>query len=530
MSEFLVKIENIVGGMSPVQNFGAASQFDSSIGIDPDMPTTDSSVRMSGMLRPTAMTKFSSTNVTNTPLWFLTNPKNDLVYAYMSDGKVTSYNSSLSGETLVATLASSSGNGALYYDNYLYFATNTDIARYGPLNGAPVMTTNYWTSTLGLAALTNTTYPTINGILIPNHILHYHASSNKLYFANVVGGKTTISFISTTKTTVEGDTNNGATSNKFTSTPYGYLPTCMANYGSDIAIGCIQGTSNITTQRSSVILFWDGSSAAATKTISVEIPDMYITAMKNVNGSLYAWTGNSVGGCRLIKFQGGYSWTEVAYFEESFPPLHGATDHDLNRIIFAGNTTYPEASASVWAVGSRKAIVNASSPGGLPIHNILRTTSVGATPMVTALRYVTQSSNAIKQPIVGWKDASSQGIDKITTGGGGVNQANVWRSQIFRVGKKFSLNRIRIPLTSPVVSGTIITATFYIDELTASQSLGNIINFTNYVNGEKNIAQRMNNVKGNHSFMLELRWTGTILTGVALPITIHGEVLTDGTE
>ncbi len=127
MAGFTVKIDSILGGQSPSQLFSAPSQFDTSIGIDPDMPITDSGVRISGLLRPTSMAKFSSMNVSGTPLHFMTNPKDALIYAYMSDGKITSYTNSLSSETLVGTPTSGAGNGAAYYDNYLYFATPTDI-------------------------------------------------------------------------------------------------------------------------------------------------------------------------------------------------------------------------------------------------------------------------------------------------------------------------------------------------------------------------------------------------------------------
>lgn len=525
MAEFLVKIDNILGGQAPTQNFGASSQFDSSIGMDPDMPITDSSSRVSGMIRPTAMLTFSGVNVTGVPLKFLTNPKNTLIYAYLSDGKVLSYTNDLGTETVVGTPTSGAGNGAEYYDNYLYFATPTDISRYGPLNGSPSLTNTYWTSTLSKTALVNTTYPSINGVTMPNHVMHYHAPTNNLYFADVVNGKGTIHYISTTKTTVEGDTNNGSTYAKLTTTPWGYLPTCMESFGSDLVIGCVQGTDSTTLQKNAVILFWDTVATSPTKTVSKELPDPLVTAMKNVNGTLYVWLGSATGGTRLIKFIGGYSWQEVGYWEESYPPLNGAVDHWLNRVVFGGNTVYPEASASVWAVGSKVAQINNASAGGPPINNILNTKSTGNNPMVTALKYVTHSSNKIRQPIVGWKDDTTKGIDKVTTGGG----TSVWRSQVFRVGKPFSLNRIRIPLTQAVAANMTLIPKIYVDELTSSQTL-QTINNTNYPNSENSIAQRMSNVKGKHSFLLELRWTGSALLGVALPITIHGEVLTDGTE
>lgn len=526
MAGFQIKIDSILGGISPSQNFGGPDQFDSSIGIDPDMPNTDTSIRVSAFLRPTALAKFSSTNVTGAPLWFLTDPKDALIYAYMTDGKVVSYTNALTAgsEVLVGTPTSGAGNGAEYYDNYLYFTTPTDVARYGPLNGAPTLTNTYWSGTLAKTALVNTTYPTVNGIALPNHTMHYHAPNHTLYFVDVVNGKGTIHFIKTTKTTVEGDTDNGSTYAKLTTTPWGYLPTCMESYGDQLAIGCVQGTNATTLQRNAVILFWDTVATAPTKTISKELPDPLVTAMKNVNGILYVWLGNAQGGTRCIKFAGGYSWQEVAYWEESYPPLPGAVDHWLNRIISGGNTTYPENSASVWALGSKNAQLNQ----GLPLHNILRSTSAGSNGWVTALKYVLHGSNQTRQPIVGWKDGASQGIDKLSTTYG----VNVWRSPIFRIGRPFQVNRIRFLMGQPVGAGTIITPKIFTDEMANSYTLG-LINNTNYPNSDINITQNYKggiSVKGQHNFFLELRWTGTTLATISLPITIFGEIIKDAAE
>ena len=529
MAKFTVKIDNVLGGISPTQYYSASNQFESSIGIDPDMPADDSSVRISGLIRPTALAKFSSTGVTNPPLWFLTNPKDANIYAYMADGKVTSYTSSLSSETAVGTPTSGAGNGAEYYDNYLYFATPTDISAYGPLSSSPAIINTRWTSGsytgtsggFGRTALTNTTYPTINGVVMPNHPMFYHASRNRLYFGDVVSGQGALHYIATTKTTVEGDTNNGTTYNALNFN-YGYYPTCISNFGTDLAVGLIQGTNTSVIQKNAVISFWDTTSTSPTKIIDRELPDPLITAMRNVNGNLFAWTGNAQGGCRLLKFLGGYSFQEVGYWEECYPPLAGAVDHFLNRIVFGGNTTYPEASACVYAVGSKSGLINATLPS-LPIHNILKSTaSTGG--WVTALKYVLQADNKIRQPIVGWKDTTpAYGIDKISTTYG----VNVWRSQMFRIGKPFQVNKVRIPLTLPIGANHTITGKIYVDELQSGINLPNTINNTNYANSQQNILQQIPNVKGLHNFLLELRWTGSAYIGVSLPVIIEGETLTD---
>lgn len=524
MPGFIVKIDSILGGQAPSQFFSSPSQFEISIGIDPDMPVSDSGVRISGLIRPTAMSTFSGINITGVPLWFMTNPKNANIYAYMSDGIITSYSSALTTETLIGTPTSGAGNGAEYYDNYHYFATPTDISRYGPLNGSSALANNFWTSTLSKSALTNSSYPSMNGVTLPNHVMHYHAPTHKLYFVDVVGGKATIHFIATTKTSVEGDTDNGSTFGALTTTPYGYLPTCMESYQDQLAIGCIQGTSAGVIQKKAVILFWDTAATAPNKSIAVELPDPWVTSMKNVDGILYLFLGTAAGGCRVIKFAGGYSFQEVAFFEECYSPLPGAVDHWMNRIILGANTSYPETSASVLAIGSKSAILSANNP----VQNILKTKSTGANPMVTALKYVLQNGYKIIQPIVGWKDDSTKGIDKIST----TYSVNVWRSETFRIGKPFQLTKIRIPLAASVASNMTLTPKILLDEQTTSVAL-QTINNTNYPNSEKNITQSLKgaySVSGKHNFQLELRWTGSALLPVSMPIAIHGELLKDATD
>jgi hypothetical protein len=174
-----------------------------SIGIDPDMPVIDSDSRISGLLRPTAMQKVD--NITGDPYWIITNPKTADIYVYTNVGKFYKINPTLTTITLIATLATSSGNGAEYYDNYIYLATNTDVARYGPMDGSPTMTTSFWVGTMANPALTNTTYPSLLGKQMPNHSM-LRLQDNQLYFCDVVGNKGALHKIKTRKTTVEGDT------------------------------------------------------------------------------------------------------------------------------------------------------------------------------------------------------------------------------------------------------------------------------------------------------------------------------------
>ena len=217
-NEFTIRIESILGGHAPTTHFAAPDQFRASLGIDPAQPIDDAdsttSTVGSGLIRPAASQKFSGTTITSAPLWIIANPKNALTYVYDAAGSAYSIDATITTVSALndaGTLSSALGGGCEYYDNYIYFATNTDITRYGPLNGSAGFVINYWTSTLAKTALVNTTYPSTfkNSLRLPNHVLHRH-SDGRLYIADVVGNQGTIHYIATTKTAVEGDTDNNS--------------------------------------------------------------------------------------------------------------------------------------------------------------------------------------------------------------------------------------------------------------------------------------------------------------------------------
>lgn len=508
-----ITIQSIWGGQSPAKYFAGDGQFDSSIGIDPDFPADDSGLKASGYIRPTAMAKFSGANIDSTVNWLLTNPKTAVIHAYQAGGKFVSYTEGFASETLIGTPTSGAGNGAAYYDNYIYLATPTDVARYGPLNGSPTLANGYWGTTLGKTALTNTTYPTVIRTALPNHVMHKH-TDNKLYIADVVGNQGVLHFIKTSKATVEGDTNDGSTFNAI-DFPLGMWPTAIESYGTDLAVALIQKPTSGSSLKNAVLSFWDTTSVSYSKIIDVEFPDTYITALRNINGILYVFSSNGRG-VRLSHFVGGYTLQEDFYLEDSYPPYAGAVDHILNKIIWGGFTSYPETSACVYAWGSKSAKL------GKGLQTILKTTSAGANPYVGAVKHIKTATTWSKpQVIAGWIDDSAQGIDSLSTTYG----VSVWRSEVFRIGKPFKINKIRIPLAQAVAANMTITPKVFVDEFSSSETL-RVINNTNFPTSERN-ATLYPAIEGKHNFSLELRWTGTALLTVALPIEIEFEFIAD---
>jgi hypothetical protein len=515
MPEIKLTIDSIFKGHNPAKYFSVQGGYDSSIGVDPDFPV-GSGIKTSGMIIPTRFQKFSSTGITGAPLWILTNNKNSNIYVYDSNGKFVSYEKTLVTETALTSPTSGAGNGAEYYNNFLYLATPTNVARYGPLDGSPAIGQDVWTAaTLGSqTALGNATYPAIRGIKIPNHPMKTHAN-NQLYIGDVINGRGVLHAIKTTKGAAEGDTNDGSQYNvlDFLS---GWWPTDIESWGTWLAITAIQTTDADVNQGQSALFLWDTVDEVTYQKGPILLPDPLVTAVKNIGGILYIWSGNAQNGVRVSKYIGGEAVQEVAYMEEGVPPFAGAVDALGNRINWGGFTTYPGNSASVFAFGSKRSDL----PAGL--HNVAKSTSADANNQnVTALRYVQQSSNVKPKVIIGWNDDTSQGIDKLSAT---ATYASIFRSEMFNIGKSFAINSIRIPFGVALAVGMELIVKIYTDDESVTTTL-TTINSTNF-QGRYVVFDNieMAGSRGSNNFLIELNFGGTVELPVLLPIEINVSV------
>lgn len=516
-------IDSILGGHSSSPYLYAKGQFLNSIGIDPDLPITDGAndYLAGGLLRPTSYADFSGANVTGTPKAIITNPKDSKVYVYLDNGRVISYTSALASETLVTTASSSAGNGAAYYNNYLYFATGTDIDRYGPLNGTPAYDAAWWTDQ-GLTALTNTTYPTMrDSVVMPNHVMCVHGDG-ALYIGDFINGQGLIHKIKTSKTTYEGDTDNGSAYNVL-DLPFGYMPTSITSYGNDLVIGAIQTTDGTLNQGKSAVFFWDAINASFY--LQIDVPDAILSRVVSVNGILYVFSGSlSDGGYRLSYYAGGRTLKTLHFSQDGHPPLHGAVDAVGDKLIWGTvkkvmTTTTPEYYAVAMSYGSKTPNLG----GGLQCPAKASLSATSSQGCIGALAMPLQASFASPQLIIGWKDDSNYGIDKKSTTYG----TNIFHSPIISVGRKAIIRRIRMNLPAAVAANMTITPKIFIDNFSSSSTTGlRAINNTNFPNGERFIEFKPDiNVINN--FCLELRWSGTALLPVNLPIEIDIEPIMD---
>lgn len=539
------RIETILGGQSPLSHFGSKGQFRASMGIDPAQPIDDAdgvfSTVGSGLLRPAAASKISGSTLTRAPIWMKTNPKDSNLYIY--DAGSSAY--TMSTNNVFTALSdggslSGTGNGFEYYDNYHYFSTPTDIYRYGPLNGVPGFS-KAWTGFFGKAALTNTTYPTTfkNKLLYPNHPLCRH-SDGKLYIGDVVGNQGTISYINTRKTTVEGDTDNSSTASALT-VGYGLWPFAIESFGTYLAVAFNEVSISNKRDGRAHFTLWDTTSTAFNLQAWVEFPDPIITAIKNVNGVLYVVSGGYNGrGFRISKYLSGTSFKEVYYSETGEPCLPGAVEAILNTFYVGTHTNVPEADGVLYSTGLQKAAL------GQGVFSVMRSTGGTSSTSVTAVASFNEGSGTpiefgFYKPIIGWSQAGdgstgvSHGIDQQQTTYG--NTASVFWSEVFRIGQPFRITRVRIPLAQTLAANMTVTPKLYFDDGVASQAL-TVINSTNYPNAPESGFGRVANWKvegaapgivnsGQNNFWLELRWTGSALCTVGLPIIIEGDIIPD---
>lgn len=543
-----IRIESILGGHARTTHFAGKDQFRGSVGIDPGSPLPGSSgspystsiygVKPAGLIRPTKASPISGT-MNQTPLWMRGARSTTTIFVMDARGSVYTYAQGDASFTALSDIGATtgSGNGEEYYDNYMYFATNTDIARYGPLDGAAKFTPNYWTSTLSKTALENHSYPFVllpSGIStsLPNHYLHRH-SDGRLYIADVVGNQGYIHFIKTTKTTVEGDTDSGSTYQAL-ALPPGHAPLCMESYGSYLVIACFErdqtaSTSNIGIRGKSLrgkIAFWDTTSQNFNSITWVEFPDALITAMKNVNGTLYVISAPSekASGFRVSRYIGGFTFEEAWSSEEGLAPFPGGVDGTSSRLVFGSYTLTPKMTGCIYSLGLS---ANGISNGLFCPFS----TSTAGDAMITALVLPTYypRGKAWDYPVFCSSDFSSAFNLEDFGLGGSSNMNARWWSQVYRIGQRFKITKIRIPLAEPLTSLSSITPTIYTDDGFGTSYTQTAITLANYpaTQPNRNIVIHPVNLTGENNFWLELDWGSTYQIAVGLPITVEYELIPD---
>ena len=518
---FKITIDSILQGRSSLNYFDREGQFRDSLAIDPDLEANTGDNRASGWLVPQPSVALGGNALDDEALWMSTTPKDDNVYVYDRSGKV--YTVVLATNTISdlnngVALSTSSGNGQSYYDNYMYWATNTNVSRRLISSGA--ITNSYWTS-LSLSALGNgVTYPAPKRgtTKYPNHPMHRHVDG-KLYIGDVIAGyaphtgKGAIHYVKTTKTTVEGDTNNGSTYNAL-DLPYGVWPTDIESYGTDLAISAYEGntTSGNTRGKRGHVYFWDTTSSSFYK--DVELPDPLVSALEFVNGELIAFSGNPGDvGCRVSRYVGGYTFEEIAYLEDTQPPFAGATDHIMSKLVFGGFHSATNR-ASLWAIGSKIGKITRG------VFNIMTSSTNQNTGVCVTSCIIPENTDFTNDKyLIAWRDGNEYGIDRNAT----TYRNSVFQSEVFKIGKPFEIDKIRFPVAQAIAANMTLTVKLIVDQESTSTTIATINNTT--YSGSERFVELSPSVRGKHDCFLEIDWSGSELITVGLPIEIIGHII-----
>lgn len=390
-----------------------------------------------------------------------------------------------------------------------------DVSRYGPLsefgNAACVLTGAWWGG-MGKTALTDTSYPGIQNMELPNHWGFVH-SDDSLYFVDFKDGYGMVHRIHTKKTTYEGDTDDTAVPSLYNALdlPDDFYPTCIGPYGNSVAILGIRSAATGLNQGSSSLILWNPTDTETFDQI-VDIPDPVATAMVSKEGFLHVFSGPFSGGCRVSVYSGGDTMTEIEYIDDAIVPFPGAVEVRGERLLFGSRCYRPKETACVFSLKSRVS-------GTRDVQNIatVGSQSSAKSAKCTAIRIVSQTSTLVNLQMAIASSDTTSGYAGYKYGTGTL-QSEIEFPPV-TVASSFRINRVRIPLATAVAANTAIVPTLWFDDIT-SKALPTI-NFANYPN-KKAVNYKSQQVgtetEGTNTFRLSLAWTGTEQTPVMFPI------------
>jgi len=145
-----------------------------------------------------------------------------------------------------------------------------------------------------------------------------------------------------------------------------------------------------------------------------------------------------------------------------------------------------------------------------------------ASSIITVATKVQQNSE-FPQFVMGGRNANTYKLFKKST----TYAFNVWRSQVFQIGKNFDILSIKFAIHPDMTTNMEIIPVIYFDN-ESSSSVGATINPTNYPNSDRLITLTSKNfsntVHGKHNFFIEFQFTGSALSVIELPVSVELEV------
>lgn len=154
---------------------------------------------------------------------------------------------------------------------------------------------------------------------------------------------------------------------------------------------------------------------------------------------------------------------------------------------------------------------------GLPTYNA---------SLVSVVSRVNQNA-PLPQFVLGGRNSSTYKLFKKTT----THSFSLYRSPVYQVGKEFDVMEIRFSVMPTLTTNMTITPVLYFDN-ERSHIIGTTINSTNFSSSAPGAGRLItltpkefsDTIHGYSNFFLELRYTGSALAVVLLPITIEIDV------
>jgi hypothetical protein len=405
----------------------------------------------------------------------------------------------------------------------------TDVSRYGPLDATPAFQNAWWTG-LNLTPLTDTTYPVMRLVSIPNHWGFVH-TDNSLYFCDFANGYGFLNRIHTMKVTYEGDTNDTTVPSAYNvlDLPLGFYPTSINSYGTSVAITALQSVDDtgFVNQGNAALFIWDPTNTV-TFDQQLSFPDPIATALSVRNGRLTAVSGNIQRGCRLSEYVGGSTFQEIGFIDDAVPAFAGAVDSQGNRLYVGSYCLEPLESAAVFALNSK----TRTRSNDLQNVAVVGTQTAASDQIVTAIKLVSQQTSVEPNPqiVIGASSSSTKELYNRTTGGSGTI-GSAWETPMVVVGRKFRLDKVRIPLGAAVTSGTVIEVSAIYDNGASTVVIGTISN--SICPSARSVTLKVPMIGGTHAlndFRIKFNYSGvnaTVVTPIMFPIEVVLESFDD---
>jgi len=578
-----VRFDDISKGRSPTAFAYPKGTFMASLAVDPDAQSA-MNVRTSGVIRPVPYAKFSGTEVTGAPLWITANPRTQNSFVFASDGKLHSYDRDLAmratdeaSTAFPISVAASGGNGMAFYDNYLYLGQNANIARYGPFDSAHVasiaLDASWWTD-IGKTALIDSTYPSLRGVEMPNHVMHVHGDG-ALYVGDVLpSGQGCLHRIETApQLDYDGQTGNFTVGLVVTGGTSGATAVILADSDAGatgtLTLGSVLGTfqnnealSDTSTGAATVngTLTPGAGDSGNSEFEALDLPSSYFpTAIETWGSDLVIAASQTSGGTNQNVWQGPaalFFWDGVSpsfyrQIDVQDPMVTALKTVNGTLWVFSGNassgcrvskynggeeleqTEFIEDGLSpqpgaVDSIGSRVtwggyvtfpttvAVVFARGSklgADMGLHCVAKSSSGDATPTVTAVRYTQQADGKTPRFVMGWAGTTSgnYGLDKYS-------QTSISFAQIYlpyvSVGRKFRVLRVEVEFEKAMESGVSVVGNVYYDSLSNSDTM-TTLNNTNY-SGKTRVVQKYPEISvvGGDGFSVQFEFQSTVQTGI----------------